>query len=285
MPKLLSLAATLPVVASLAACGGTPPAGGDAAPPAAGEPAPAFAPDAVLVDWTEGPGFTPVTLAVDRRPSFRLYGDGSVLVAPPETRWTGGFPELETYRLTAEGIDEVLAAAERHALLTAPPDYGMPAVTDLGTTTVALDAGDGRVEHSAYALGFEDEAAGLTETQNEARGRLTAFLDELSALPEHAELLAAPPEPYEPEALDVYAFPFDGEVDGAAVHEWPAAPLAEGVRDDAFGSVCTTLRGADVTALRQALEQADPFTVWRSGGKLWTAGYDAVLPGEPSCGS
>jgi hypothetical protein len=208
-----------------------------------------------------------------------------VLVAPPDTRWTGGFPELDTYGLTMEGIGEVLAAAERNGLLGAAPDYGMPAVTDLGTTTVTLDLPDGRVEHSAYGLGYEDQAGGLTAEQAEARERLSAFLDELGALPEHEGLLTAPPEPYEPEAVDVYAFPYEGEADDAAVRKWPGPPLADGVADEAFGSRCTTLRDADVTALRAALEQADPFTVWRSAGELWTVGYDAVLPGEPSCGS
>lgn len=273
------------VALALAACGGTVPAAED---PGSGETereAPPYATGEhdVLVDITEGPGFTPVELAVDRRPTFRLYGDGTVFVTPEGTRWTGGFPVLDTYRLNEAGIEAVLTAAERAGLLAPPPDYGQPAVTDLGTTTVTIDLAGVRFEHAAYALGFED-GVGLEAEQRDAREQLSGFVSHVTGLAEtQPDLLAAPPTAYEPQALDVYAWELQGDAAGPPL-EWPVEPpLTEFPHGNELGGGCRTLGGGDAAAIRDALAGGGPFTAWSSGGKLWSLGFDLVLPGEQGC--
>jgi hypothetical protein len=305
MKRLLVLAAVLTLTAFAAACGGTvpepaaDPAGGGSEPPAttdtseppattdSSEPAIPYSndPTTVLVDVTSGGGFVPASVAVDQRPTLRLYGDGTVLVMPGGETTVGGFPALDTYRLTEEGIAEVLAAADRAGLLAEAPDYGQPPVTDLPTTVVTIDVDAGSFQHGAYALGFDDDA-GVSAEQTEARQRLTAFIDEVAGLAtSRPELLASEPAPYEPVAVDVYAWVYDGEISPEVVTaDWPAQPpLSEYEAQDHFGAGCATLEGADVAALRDALSGKDAFVVWQSGTKSWTVGLDLVLPGETGC--
>src|SRR6185436_17021729 len=120
MPKRTFPIAAIAVAAlALAACGGTVPASEPAAEPPAEPPAtteePAgflysTDPGTVVHDVKTGGGFVPVEVAVDTRPDFRLYGDGTVLVKPADETQPG-FPALETYRLSPDGIQTVLGEA------------------------------------------------------------------------------------------------------------------------------------------------------------------------------
>jgi hypothetical protein len=293
MPKIKIplLGATLVGALALAACGGTTPGAEPAAelppePPAtSSEEPPGFSyptdASAVVLDITAGGGFVPVEVAVDTRPSFRLYGDGTVLVKPEEFELA--FPTLSTYQLTPEGIQAVLEEADAAGLLAPGPDYGMPAVTDLPTTTLRIALDGESYSHDAYALGFDNDV-GLTPAQVEARARYVAFTSFLASLDStHPELLVSEAAPYEPEAVRVYAW----ERELKAGQTAPPWPLDEGIEtwpaEQAFGAKCQVISGPDLDALLTSVsEQEWPYT-WESGGSAWTTGIALQLPGDPGC--
>jgi hypothetical protein len=285
-----SFAAAAAAIA-LAACGGTEPAGAgdpgpdpDPTPPSVEYPADG---DTVIVDVTSGGGFVPAQIAVDSRPEFRLYGDGTAIAIPAGETSFGGFPELETYRLTPEGVEALLAAARDAGLLEGAPQYGQPLVTDLPTTVVTISDGDSSFSHAVYALGFEDPAAGLSADEVDARGRLRAFIDDaVSLVSARPELVAEPQAAYSPEALEVYAWEFSGERPETAPIPWPLGPLGDLRNDVANGIRCGTVTGGDITAIREAAPAPGGFPIWQSKGKsLWTVGLNPVLPGEAGCGT
>jgi hypothetical protein len=278
---LLALVVSALALSLLAAgCGG---GGGEESTGPAAEPA--APPDAVLIDVRTGVGaFSPVEVAIENRPEFRLYGDGTVVVRGPD----GGALALPSrYVLSQEGIDAVLAAAADAGLLAQAPSYGMPPITDVGFTTVALDVDGATVVHDAYALGFEDPSVdGLTPEQRKAREALAGFVDFVTGLADaRPDLVAAAPEPYQPEAVDVHVWPAPEGADPAGALEWPPATPPEAFSQDAALSDarCATVRGADLTALLQALEGVGGPVLLRSGDALWSAGYHVVLPGEQPC--
>jgi hypothetical protein len=293
MPKIKIpvLGAALVGALALAACGGTTPGAEPAAEPPSEPPAatteeiPGFAyptdPSAVVLDLTACCGFVPVEVAVDTRPSFRLYGDGTVLVKPEEFELA--FPTLRTYQLTPDGIQAVLEEAEAAGLLAPAPDYGMPPVTDMPTTTLEIALDGESYTHDAYGLDFDD-TSGLTPEQAEARARYASFASFLATLDStHPELLATEPVPYEPEAVRVYAWERELEP-GQTAPPWPLEPGIETWPvEPAFGASCLVISGPDLDALLASVaEQEWPFT-WESGGKAWTTGMALQLPGDAGC--
>ena len=289
-------------VLALAACGGTVP---EAEPPAA-EPPPAEPaattsddprydyptdPGVVVVDLTTGGGFVPVEVSIDGRPEFRLYGDGTVL-ARPENETFPSPPQLLRYRLTPEGIQTVLAAADDAGLLGEAPDYGQPMVTDVPTTILTIAVDGASVSHSAYALEFEDDP-GLTAAQREARQRFAGFAEYLRTLPTSApDALAEEPAPYEPEAADVYVFEREVEP-GFTAPEWPFDRLPTdwppASSDTAFGGSCLTILGAELEPYLAPAEGEEWTALYASGEKadgsprFWSMGIDLVLPGDTGC--
>jgi hypothetical protein len=294
--RLIPIVLILAGAVAFAACGGGEPSepGQPAATDAQEPPAISYdpAPGSVVVDVTQPlGGFVPQEIAVDRRPQFRLHGDGTVIALPAEPA-LGGFPELETYRLSEEGVQWVLEQADATGLLSSPPDYGQPLVTDVGTVTVTITAGGVQVSHSVYGPGFEDEAAGLTDAQIEARKALAGFVSSIVALPEaQPGLLAGPAGPYPVESLEVWAWELAAEVEGATVEEWPLAePLGDAPADAQSGPVCFEIGADDAAALEAAIGGGEGLgRIWQSGTtgdgtpRLWSVGLNPILPGDPGC--
>jgi hypothetical protein len=114
----------------------------------------------------------------------------SIAPAPPEPL------PIERRRLTARGIEIVLARADELGLLAVPNEYADPQVTDVGGTFVSFAVDDGTFEHEAYALGYVDETGN--------RKDLSDFVDEVSDL---ETLVGAdnvgPAEPYAPSLYQV----------------------------------------------------------------------------------
>ena len=75
-------------------------------------------------------------------------------------------------RLTASGLETVMALAEHLGLLASPPDYPSPGTTDLDSTEVSVTDSNGTYVHDAYALGLTAEAG--------ARKQLLDFVHALS---------------------------------------------------------------------------------------------------------
>lgn len=293
IPSALVVVATL----ALAACGGGEPPGEGKPPTGDTVVAPwtissHAAPDAVVVDITQPlGGLVPPEVAVDERPQFRLYGDGTVIALPVE-RSPGGFPALETYRLSGEGVEWVLRQAEAAGLLGPAPDYGEPAVTDVGTVTVTISAAGIQIAHSVYAPGFEDEAAGLTPMQIAARRALARFVDAVVSLPEsRPDLLAENLRPYVVDSLAVWAWELPGEVGALQVEDWPLAePLGRSSPEAPSGAICFEVAAKDAAVLEKAFEDVQGLgRAWRSGTtadgapRLFTVGLNPILPGDAGC--
>lgn len=291
IPIVLILAAGL----GLAACGGGEPSRTEQPPTTTGpaEP-PAISYDAdptsVVVDVTPLPGFVPAEIAVDSRPRFRLYGDGTVIARPADEA-LGGFPALDTYRLSEAGIEWVLELADTEGLLSPAPDYGQPGVTDVGTETLTITAGGVQVSHSVYAPGFEDESAGLTTAQLAARAAFGRFVERVALLPRaRPDLLAGPAEPYTPESVAVFAFELDPATEGATVEDWPlSTPLGDEPADTQSGIPCFEASGSDLETLASAFAGGELGRIWQSGTtadgdpRLWSVGLNPVLPGDTGC--
>jgi hypothetical protein len=245
-------------------------------------------PSAVVLDLVTGGGFVPIEIAVDGRPDFRLYGDGTVLARPADETFPGP-PTLVRYRLTPEGIQIVLDAASDAGLLSEGGDYGDPAVTDAPTTVLTIAADGASVSHSAYALDFVDDPS-LTPEHREARQRYAAFAELLRELPSREpDALAEQPAPYEPEAADVYLF--DREVEpGFTAPEWPyeqpPAAWPPPSAESAFGAGCRTVRGAELSSFLAPADGEEWTAVFSDGSqppRALSIGIDLVLPGETGC--
>ena len=130
------------------------------------------------------------------------------------------------------------------------PDYGQPNVTDLPGTSLAIAANGIEASHSAYALGFDDPASGLTADQVAARKELGAFIDEALDLDTLAAGHVSAPEPYVAERFGVRRFEvLDDTTAGGAIERqpWPEAAV-----DPPANDVCTVVSGPEAAAIAEA---------------------------------
>ena len=129
---------------------------------------------------------------------------------------------VQVAQLTAGGLERVLFEAASRRLLSEPPDYGDPMITDMGSLTVRLSTASATYTHSVYAPGeLVDDT-----TQQAARHRLDGFVDFVHDLREHVGGELGPWEPYVPEQWIVDLHP---HVDSGDAEPWPfAAPPSNG---------------------------------------------------------
>lgn len=246
--------------------------------------------DAVVLQVYDTPGYFQATdfplNEAAAPPTFRLYGDGTVLATSASIHEWARVAPITAYRLSEEGVQAVLEAAEAAGLFGSEVDYGEPYFTDGGSTLVDVNAGGLSITQSAYMLGNEEQESHITDAALERRRQLTSFIDLVTHIPDRQpELIVEAPHPYEPKAVDVYASVWRDAT--AKVHlDWPGAtPLTAG---------CTTVRGDELAAVGAALESApdsttanddhgQPILRWKSDDRSWTVAFFAVLPGEQAC--
>jgi len=173
-------------------------------------------------------------------PALVIGGDGWVYApsgeptgAPPTT--PGGFVQtadrapaavpappaptpFERRRLTKEGIQIVLALAKDKGLLQ-KQEYEVPGITDSPTTTLTVTDSTGTYEHSAYALGYDDE-----------KGNRKDLLDFVSQVNDLADLVGddniGPAESYVPAR---YSVSVNGQFYAGEPVDWPdGVPVTEG---------------------------------------------------------
>jgi hypothetical protein len=277
--------ATLPVLAVALVVG--PPGAADAAPApqqSAAVAHPTGADDVVLQVFTGG-GFVPYEVALAAFPEYTLLGDGTVIVAGVSTLEYPGpaLPSLNRFSLSEKQIQHVLHRAEEAGLLTPDPvDFGAPLITDVGTTSVTLNAAGLTVTHRAYALTITDAEAGLTSAQVRARRSLVGFLE---SLPQGG----GDAGPYPPTALAVYVGEYSGDPQGQKALVWPlgdnlatvGTPTSVGA-----GYRCTLVTGRDLSTLMTSLAGATSRTPWvaRAGDDTrYSVVVRPVLPGTPGC--
>lgn len=268
---------------------GDPPADDDVAP--GGIPAVAGAP---LLQLSFSGGFVPMGWDFANVPSLTVYEDGRAIVPGPVIAIYPGpaLPNLQVEQISDDDLAAIVAAAREAGLLAAPPDYGMPNVTDVPTTFVTVTVDGQTYEHAAYALGMVDGEggpgmggegwpaadAGLTEDQAAARATLAEFIQTAN------ELVGASGdgEPYPIEALAMFARPVDTNVEGAVAPETQVVPwpLETALADAAE---CTVVEGDAAQALLAALASANQATLFEQDGVTYGAWFRPLLPHEDGC--
>jgi hypothetical protein len=207
-------------------------------------------------------------------PQVSVYGDGRVIVVGPTTLEFPGpaLPNLQEFRVTGDGLGQIIDEARNAGLLDdPPPDYGDAGITDQPTTTVTVRL-DGRTRRvNVSALNFSD---GVSDAQRENREQLVNFIelvgDSGALLPvvvPHSE------RRYEPAALAVLARPSDStEGDPRA---WPLGDLA--------GTDCTVYTAGDLATVLDAARDAREGDPWISAGGTYELAFRPLLPDERSC--
>jgi hypothetical protein len=245
------------VALSAAACAAgdaaraTQTAAGTASPPTSTAALPRD-PDALFV--RVGGAGTPA-IAADGRVfrAARPAATGLRFAAAPPLAPSG---PLEVARLGTAGLATVFAKALELDLLRPPPDYGDPAITDMGTLVVTIAVDGATYVHAVYAPGepVDDPAA------QAARDRLAEFVSFAESLHLHLDDELGPWAPYLPErwVVDVDAY-----VDRAQTAPWPfetspedgcAVLATSGERDTASGTYTLTSDGHEsLVAVRPAL--------------------------------
>lgn len=194
----------------------------------------------------------------DRDPMIEVRADGTVTLATDSA--VGGYVRG---RLSAEGLDTLVDAAADAELLSAA-DYGELAVTDVGTTVVAVTLDGGSATHAVWGLGIEDFSETLTPEQVSARSNLGSFLADVDAILGDPASFVEPVGPFVADRLylSVGAVSWDGEgrpEDPVTIDEWPLSTSIDQLpfAPDFDGLAgCTTLVGDDAAAMQQAIDEA-----------------------------
>lgn len=232
----------------------------------------------VLVDG----GFLPVEAALATVPSVTVLGDGTVISPAPVPQIYPGpaITPLQSVRVDAATVDDLVDRARRLGLLDGPLELGRPSVMDAPTTTVTITVAGATHGHRAYALGFGDEAdsgggtSGLSDREVANRRALRSFVEATQKLPPGER-------PWAPSAVAVYRLgPYQPDPELPQVEmAWPLGhpPATSG------SPPCGLVEGDDVGALLAALARANSRTPWLVDGARQSLAFRPVLPGQPGC--
>ncbi len=209
---------------------------------------------------------------------FTLYGDGTLLVADPDTRGAD-LPGLIEFQVDPTGIQLLLNAAADHGALDPLDSYGSTDVADGDTTSFVVDAGSVQTGFGVYDLA--GESGDVTAEQLAARGSLVELRN---LLRDYRTLLGShivSERPYALQAVAVFGlergsgadvgFPFDLEVAGESI-ETRVLPVQ-----------CLIVTGSDVDVLTTLLTDAEPVSRWLINGNSWAIVLRPVLPDEGGC--
>ena len=253
---------------------------------------PTGADEPVLRIDTSG-GFVPVEWSLKNVPGVSIYGDGRMIVTGPVIEIYPGpaLPNLQVTRLTEDGLQAILAAAEDAGLLDGDASYDYPCVTDLPTTTFTVNANGTTTTTSAYALGFEEGTTGGCsgmQVDTEARAALNDFSmkmgDIRSWLPAGSY---SEEEAYTPTEMRVYVGQerHDPELQQQPI-AWPLeTPLSDfGEPDRNLSDLrCAAISGEDLAAVLPLAEQANELSPWTSDGERYGLTFRPLLPDEHGC--
>ena len=237
-----------------------------------------------------GGGFVPYGWDFRQVPSLTVYGDGRAIVHGPVTLQYPGaaLPNLRDVRLADGAVEQILTAAEEAGLLAPPPDYGMPGITDVPTTTVTIVADGETYEHAVYAFGMESATVpeggeawddGLTDAQHEARAALAAVVQKATELADAGA--ASGEEAYEIPGVALLAIPAGSWGDPEltpAVLPWPLPSVAL-----ADAASCAAVVGDDAVPLLDVLRDASELTQFEQDGVAYQVFVRPLLPHESSC--
>jgi hypothetical protein len=234
---------------------------------------PVGADEVVLRIAYEG-GFVPAETAFLNLPTLLVTGDGHLIVQGPVIEIYPGplLPNLQVRTISEAGIQQLLAMAADHGLLTTR-DYTDPTnIADAPDTVVEIAAYGEVYEHRAYALGM-----GGDET-DELRVALAGFVTDVTGdwlNGDNPEL--GPEQAYTSDSFLVRALEvgdYQGDIEPTVV-DWPADSSVRLV--DA--GECAVVPAAEVSELFAAANQ---LTFFADGGVTYQVAAKPQLPGD-SC--
>lgn len=234
---------------------------------------PVGADDVVVRIGFEG-GFVPVDVVFQNLPTLLVTGDGRLIVVGPVAEIYPGplLPNLQVRTITEEGIQQLLAMAAEHGLLT-QREYDNPMdVADAPDTVVTIRANGETYEHRAYALGIGSET-------DESRTALAEFVAEATGdwmYGDNPEL--GPEQAYVPESFLIRATP----VTDLSVYEIEPTivPWAEDLSPLTEAADCLEI-AADVAL--PLFSGATQLTFFQEGDTVYQVIPKPVLPGDDGC--
>ena len=172
----------------------------------------------VVLRYEEGGGMM-LDWSLAQSPIFTLYGDGTAVfrnltdVPPPDGSGRLVYPPLQTARLGAEQMAELLAFAVAEGGLAAARDrYEHPMIADAGTAIFTLNAGGRTKEVSVYALAEGD----TTAPDQASRSQFFQLAERLRTFGTDDTLTVSP---YIPKVYRVFLI--EGPGQPAKVNPWP----------------------------------------------------------------
>jgi hypothetical protein len=222
-------------------------------------------------------GFVPIDYALGTQPTLTIYGDGTAFATVEEDTYHP-VVAMRQGSVDAGTLDQLIAAASSAGVFGV--DYGMPGVTDVGTTTLDFRPQQGALRTaSAYALGFGDDAgaSGLSTEQQERRHALGALIRDL------VRSVTYPADggvwtPTRVEVIDLADSP-PGDTPSTA---WPGPDLTSLLTLHADTRRCGVLVG-DEAATVFAAARAAKSSAWTADDKTYHLLVRALLPGEDAC--
>jgi hypothetical protein len=228
-------------------------------------------------------------------PTLSILGDGRVIVIGPQIESYPGpaLPNLQSFRISEEGLQLVLQSARAAGLLGDDARYDYPGIADATTTTFTVVAEGRRHVVSAYAL-FEGgpNDAQLKPDVRVARAALLAFQQRAFDLRSWlGAAVLGPDAPYAFASLRIFPSPAEPQP-GAGVEptlkDWPlATPLGSfgAPLGDSTGMRCGVVTGDELATLLPDLQSSNALTYWRSQGDTYQLTLRPLLPDESGCPS
>ena len=242
-------------------------------------------PSSIVVRVETTGGFVPVETIFTNLPAVSIYGDGSVITTGPQVMIYPGpvVPNLLVRKLDVAGMQAVLSAAQDAGIRTEPIDYGQPPVADVPNTVVTVNANDTSYTQSANALGMDEATSGLTQSQVDARAKLSTFVNSMTDL---ETLVGAdhigPEQPYTIAGWRLRATVTDELPTGEpapTVVPWPvtSVPLAS------VGECAAVTDPAKATQVTDTMTKANQLTFFTEAGITYQVLARPLLPDETGC--
>ena len=273
----------------LSGCAQQTAAGAEGDGPSSPSPSAPAAPggdDALVLRVAAAGGFVPPDQLVGRLPQTSVYADGRVIFNGPVPAIYPGpaLPNLQWGTLSPAALQQLLDKAVA-AGVKPGTDFGQPGVADAPTTevTVVTAAGEQTVGAVALREARADDPK-LTKAQQQARKKLTGFLDELDAAT--TKLTTGQPQPYQPKILAALVQPYtprDDEPGRPLTVEWPGPALPGEPLGPQQQLTCVIATGEQLEAVLGAAAKATATTPWVSAGNSWSLLLRPLLPDETGC--
>ena len=289
MTRIRTIAVVSALALALAACGELED-GGSGGSGGGGEIDHPTGANELVLRWEYSGGFVAYEYLLKRLPSWSLYGDGRLILEGPmiEIYPSPALPNLLVTRLSEDGVQAILQAAEAAGLMDGDTTYGYPCVTDAADTVFTTNAGGSTSVVSAYALG-DAMGGSCPNVDDVARQELFDFQmkigDLASFLPEGS---IGAEEPYVYDEVRIYAVTYQGQPDlPQQPVTWPLATALGAFGDQAQGGLqdarCGVVSGADLDVLTPLMQGANELTPWTSGDAEYRLILRPLLPDEHSC--